>query len=137
MPELFVNGEGMRGGAVWHNISDHKFLGEVRTGPDYRFFSVRDEFPGIVTGGCGAINGELYEVPLEVLHDTFLPDEPPELELGCIRLDDGRAVLSMMLRSEEVASGKHRDITTFGGWRAYRRHQADQQPTQRAERPRA
>jgi hypothetical protein len=37
---LFVNGEGMRGGAVHHTIGEHPFIGYARTAPKYRFFSV-------------------------------------------------------------------------------------------------
>jgi hypothetical protein len=117
---LMTNGEGMRGGSVHHTIADHPFLGEVETAPHYRFFSVRDEFPGIVlvTEGGAAIRGELYDVPLEVLRDSFLPSEPPELELSVVGLSDGRASLCVALRPEE--QGRHRDITEYGGWRAYR-----------------
>lgn len=118
---LMTNGEGMRGGRVHHTIEAHPFLGEVRTAPKYRFFSVRDEFPGIlpVTDGSGSsIRGELYDVPLEVVRDRFLPHEPSELELGVVELEDGTAALSMMLRREE--SGRHADISAHGGWRAYR-----------------
>lgn len=126
MPELFVNGEGMRGGNVYHNIEGRPFLGAVRTAPKYRFFSVRDEFPGVFPAEDGAsIVGELYDVPLEVLEEKFLPDEPAELEFGVIRLDDGRAVMSMLMRAEEVASGKHRDITEYGGWHEYRARAVD------------
>ncbi len=129
MTELFLNGEGMRGGAVHPNVSDHPFLGEVRTAPRYRFCSVRDEFPGLVDVGVGAgasIVGELYDVPLRVLMDRFLPDEPPELELGVVELEDGRAVLAVQLRPEE--RDRHRDISDFGGWRAYRTAQAAVSP---------
>lgn len=117
---LMTNGEGMRGGSVHHTIADHPFLGEVRTAPRYRFFSVRDEFPGLVkvTEGGGVVHGELYDIPLEVLRDSFLPHEPAELELGAVELDDGGAALCMMLRSAE--DGRHREITEYGGWRAYR-----------------
>lgn len=120
---LMTNGEGMRGGAVHHTIADHPFLGEVETAPKYRFFSVRDEFPALVPvdEGGGAVRGELYDVPLEVLRDSFLPSEPPELELGAVELDDGRAALCVILRPEE--RGRHREITEYGGWRAYRASQ--------------
>lgn len=123
MPHLFVNGEGMRGGAVHHNIADHRFVGPASTAPHYRFWSVRDEFPGVAPAGPGAgasIVGELYDVPLATLRERFLPGEPPELELGVIELSDGSSVLSMVLRAEEVASGGHREITAHGGWHAYR-----------------
>ena len=117
---LMTNGEGMRGGAVHHTIADHPFLGEVETAPHYRFYSVRDEFPGLVlvSEGGASIRGELYDVPLEVLRDSFLPSEPPELELSVVGLADGRAALCVALRPEE--QGRHREITEYGGWRAYR-----------------
>jgi gamma-glutamylcyclotransferase (GGCT)/AIG2-like uncharacterized protein YtfP len=117
---LMTNGEGMRGGCVHHTIAAHPFLGEVATAPRYRFFSVRDEFPGLMPAaeGGGVVRGELYDVPLEVLRDSFLPHEPAELELGAVELEDGRAALCMMLRPEE--HDRHLEITQYGGWRAYR-----------------
>ena len=121
MTELFLNGEGMRGGAVHHNVAGYPYLGQFSTAARYRFFSVRDEFPGLVEVGpeSGAhIGGELYDVPLYVLMNAFLPDEPPELELGVIELSDGRAVLAMQLRPEERHA--HLDITRWGGWHSYR-----------------
>ena len=80
---LFVNGGGMRGGNVHHSIAGLPFLGEARTAPRYRFFSVRDEFPGLwpVAEGGVSVPGELYDVPLDVIRDRFIPAEPPELEL--------------------------------------------------------
>lgn len=123
MAHLFVNGEGMRDGAVHHNIADHPFVGVVRTADRYRFWSVRDEFPGVSPAGPGegaSIAGELYDVPLATLRERFLPDEPAELELGVIELSDGSSVLSMVMRPEEVASGGHTEITRYGGWHAYR-----------------
>ena len=121
MTALFCNGEGMRGGAVHQNLSGEAFLGEATTAPRYRFYSVGDEFPGVLdvgTGTGGAVRGELYDVELRTLLDRFLPGEPSELELGVVELDDGRAVLGMVLRPEE--RDRHRDITEHGGWRAYR-----------------
>jgi hypothetical protein len=119
MVYLMTNGEGMRGGRVHHNIEAYPFVGEVTTAPKYRFSSIRDEFPGISPAGAEegrSVRGELYDVPLEVVRDAFLPDEPPELELD--HVEDGRATLCMVLRPEE--RGKHHDITEHGGWRAYR-----------------
>jgi Allophanate hydrolase C-terminal domain len=120
MVHLFVNGEGMRGGRVHPTIAEFPYLGEIRTAPRYRFFSVRDEFPALqpVADGGARIAGEVYDVPLAVVAEKFLPAEPPELELGVIELDDGTYALAVVLRATEV--GPHRDITEFGGWRAYR-----------------
>lgn len=121
---LMTNGEGMRGGRLHHNIEGHPFVGEAQTADVYRFFSVRDEFPGLRPAGDelgGSVRGELYDVPLEVLRDRFLPDEPPELELGVIELADGRASLCMVLRGPERDGDPDLvDITEFGSWRAYR-----------------
>ena len=53
---LFVNGEGMRGGAVHHTIDADPFLGHVRAAPKYRLFSVGDRIPrcGWSTRGASA-----------------------------------------------------------------------------------
>ena len=119
---LFVNGDGMRGGRVHHNIAEFPYLGEAHTAPRYRFFSVRDEFPGLqpVDTGGARITGELYDVPLSVVAEKFMPDEPPELELGVIQLDDGSYAVAVQLRPGEADSGRHKDITSYGGWRNYR-----------------
>lgn len=124
MPALFCSGDAMRGGRLHHNVSAHPFLGAVRTAPRYRAFSVRDAFPAILlseTGG-GTVEGELYDVSLDSIRTDFLPDEPPELELTVIELDDGRSVLAVGLRPGvlENQAGDLTDITSFGGWRSYR-----------------
>jgi hypothetical protein len=51
---------------------------------------------------------------------ALLATEPPELELGIIELEDGELSFAMLLRETEHASGLHKDITSYGGWRAYR-----------------
>jgi hypothetical protein len=120
---LFVNGGGMRGGEVHYSIEGLPFLGEARTAPRYRFFSVRDEFPGLwlVDEGGVSVAGELYDVPLDVIRDRFIPAEPPELELGVVELDDGSSALVVLVRASVYASGEGlKDISEYGGWRAYR-----------------
>ena len=102
---LFVNGGGMRGGNVHYSIEGLPFLGEARTAPRYRFFSIRDEFPGLwpVAEGGVSVPGELYDVPLDVIRDRFIPAEPPELELSVIELDDGSSA-----RRRRAARGRAR-----------------------------
>lgn len=124
MAELFCNGGAMRGGNLHHNVSAHRFLGAVRTAPIYRFFSVRDEFPALLLTEVGAasVEGELYDVPLERIRTDFLPEEPPELELTVVALDDGRSVLAVGLRPGLLESNadEFTEITEHGGWRQYR-----------------
>ena len=118
---LFVNGEGMRGGAVHHSIEGHPFLGTARTAPRYRFFSGRDEFPTLWPSDDGLrVEGELYEVPLAVIRDRFVPAEPPELELGVDELDGGGSALVVLLRRDAYGGEGLVDISEHGGWRAYR-----------------
>ena len=119
---LFVNGDGMRGGRVHHTIEAHPFLGAARTAPRYRFFSVRDEFPALWPAADGvSVEGELYDVPLDVIRDAFIPAEPPELELSVVELEGGSSALVVMLRAEVHAAGDGlKDISAHGGWRAYK-----------------
>ena len=120
---LFVNGGGMRGGNVHYSIEGLPFLGDARTAPRYRFFSIRDEFPGLwpVAEGGVSVPGELYDVPLDVIRDRFIPAEPPELELGVVELADGAAALVVLLRQDAHNAGRGlTDISAHGGWRAYR-----------------
>jgi gamma-glutamylcyclotransferase (GGCT)/AIG2-like uncharacterized protein YtfP len=121
MALMFLNGDGMRGGRAHANIEGAPLVGEPRTAPRYRFYSVRDEFPGLypVAEGGEAVLGELYDVPMGPLR-ALLATEPPELELSIVELADGQLSFGMVLREAEHADGGHRDITRYGGWRAYR-----------------
>ncbi len=123
MPPMFLNGGGMRGGAVHHHVEGVPLIREARTAPHYRFFSIRDEFPALLRSaeGGAAIAGELYDMPIETLHRSLLPAEPPELELGTIELEDGTVSFAMLLRDEVLQRGTGLiEITGHGGWRAYR-----------------
>jgi gamma-glutamylcyclotransferase (GGCT)/AIG2-like uncharacterized protein YtfP len=125
---MFLTGDGMSGGPLHHHISGALLLGERRTAPGYRLYSVRDEFPalGQVSEGGQPILGELYDVPMGQLFD-LLANEPPELELSMVELDispagarpAGELSFAMVLRRGEP--GRYPDITRHGGWRAYRR----------------
>ncbi len=119
---LFVNGEGMRGGSVHPSIAGHAFLGTADTAPRYRFFSVGDRFPALwpVAEGGVPVSGELYDVPLTVVRDAFIPAEPPELELSVIELADGSAALAVVLRGDALGSPELEDISAAGGWREHR-----------------
>lgn len=118
---IFLNGTAMAGGAGHWALQGATLLGPARTAPRYRFYSVRDDFPGLVpvdTQGA-SIEGELYDLPDEVWRDSLGPSEPPELFLGEIELDDGRAVNAMILDLTAGQEGDAVDITDHGGWRAY------------------
>src|SRR5258708_36691423 len=98
---MFVNGQAMRGGSLSDALADARFLGAALTAPRYRFFSVRDEFPGLhpVTESGAAVPGEGYEMPYAMLRDSLLPREPAEREVGVIALAEGGGALSLRVRA--------------------------------------
>lgn len=125
---MFLTGNGMSDGPLHHHISGAPFIGELRTAPRYRLYSIRDEYPALclVSKGGQPILGELYDVPMGQLFD-LLAQEPPELELSMIEMDarvagvepPPKLSFGMVLRRGEQAG--YADITNHGGWRAYRR----------------
>jgi len=124
MALLFLNGGGMRGGPLHHQLRGAPLVGVVRTAPKYRYYSVGDRFPALaptdgVTDVGTSVTGELYDVPLEVLRESLLPAEPPELELGVVELADGASALATVLRRDLPGGTELTDIGQVGDWRAY------------------
>ncbi|MQA26343.1 MAG: gamma-glutamylcyclotransferase [Micromonosporaceae bacterium] len=120
MPLMFLNGGGMRGGPLHHQLRGAPLVSVARTAPKYRYYSVGDRFPALdpTDDGGASVVGELYDVPLEVLRDSLLPAEPPELELGVIELADGASALATVLRRDQPRADLI-DITEIADWRAY------------------
>ncbi|HTT92835.1 MAG TPA: gamma-glutamylcyclotransferase [Acidimicrobiales bacterium] len=128
---VFLNGTAMSGQENHYVVEGSQYLGAARTAPLYRFYSVRDEFPGLVRVGASGVNilGELYWMPLTCWRDALLPTEPEELEPGTVQLEGfpegipigNRVVKAMTLNLDRLKPGhKLVDISSFGGWRAYR-----------------
>ncbi len=117
--ELFVNGTLMRGLALHANLDGAEFLGEARTAPIYRLYSIDDRHPGMFEVAKGGVEvvGELYLVP-DAVWQRVEAGEPPGLYCGPVRLADGRTVQGI-LYPQDLAEGRHRDISAFGDWRAY------------------
>ncbi len=116
---MFLNGTAMSGQKDHGAHAGSTFLGPARTTARYRFFAVRDEFPGLleVPAGGRCIDGELYDIPDDILRDRLLPSEPAELELGQIEL-----IHAMLLVPSRLQPGDRVvDIAELGGFRAYQR----------------
>jgi hypothetical protein len=122
MTLIFLNGGGMRGGPLHHQLNGAPLVRIARSAPKYRYFSVGDRFPAMREVGAGghAVTGEVYDVPLATLRERLLPDEPPELELGTIELEDGTTCLATVLRTEFAGCAELTDISEIGDWRVYR-----------------
>ena len=66
--------------------------------------------------GGAAIALEVWSLPTHAL-GNFVSGIPAPLGIGTIDLDDGTSVQGFLCETYAVAQA--RDITVFGGWRAY------------------
>lgn len=123
---LAVVGAHLRGMPLNHQLTSRgaAFVESTHTAPEYCLFALAGSVPpkpGLVrlaTGepGGAAIAVELWDVPLG-LFGSFVAEIPPPLGIGSLLLADGRTVKGFICEPCAVADAK--DITEFGGWRAY------------------
>ena len=119
-----VLGAHLRGQPLNHQLTSRRarLIKTCRTAPHYRFYALRDTTPpkpGLVLeqGFAGpGIEVELWAVP-EDAFGGFVAEVPPPLAIGSAQLDDGSWVKCFVCEPFAVAGS--RDITAFGGWRAY------------------
>ena len=118
---MAVNGTLMRGLQLNPNLLrvGATFLREDRTEPAYRIFSINDRHPGMyrVAHGGVSVAVEVWNVPAEGL-GAILLQEPPGLSIGKVKLANGEEVLGVL--AEPILCEGQKEITSFGGWRAYR-----------------
>lgn len=117
---LAVNGTLMRGLELNPNMlaAGATFVREDRTDACYRIWSINDRHPAMQRVGSGGVHValELWAVPLGGLA-SILQNEPPGLAIGKVVLQDGSIVLGVL--GEPFLCEGQREITSFGGWRAY------------------
>ncbi|HVO87587.1 MAG TPA: gamma-glutamylcyclotransferase [Casimicrobiaceae bacterium] len=117
---LAVNGTLMRGLELNRNLLDAgaRFVREDRTAPCYRIWSIGDRHPAMMRapGEGTRVALEIWSVPIDGLARILL-GEPPGLCIGKVLLDDGTVVLGVL--GEPFLCQGQREITTYGGWRAY------------------
>ena len=103
----------------------------VASAPGYRLYALPDTVPakpGLVGGGpldTPGIELEVWELSIEAF-GRLVAGVPPPLVIGTIVLADGRAVKGFLCEADAVANA--REITSFGGWRAYRASVARAEP---------
>lgn len=117
---LAVNGTLMRGLPLHGNLlaAGARFVKEALTESSYRLWSIEDRHPAMlrVSSGGRAIAVEVWSVPAAGLV-AILRQEPSGLCIGKVRLADGEEILGV-LGGPALCEGM-REITEFGGWRAY------------------
>jgi allophanate hydrolase len=98
-----------------------RLLEEAATAPDYTLYalSTTPPKPGMLRVEAG--KGSSIELELWALSAAafgkFVAAIPPPLSIGTIRLTDGRDVKGFIV--EPAAINGARDISRFGGWRAF------------------
>jgi allophanate hydrolase len=110
---LPLNGQLLERGAVLREAT--------RSAPHYRLYALpgtQPPKPGLqrVAEGGSAIELEVWDMPQSQV-GSFLALIPPPLGLGSLQLADGRHVHGFLCEAHALAGA--RDISAFGGWRAY------------------
>jgi allophanate hydrolase len=98
-----------------------RLLETAVTAPDYELYALATAppKPGMlrVDPGKGtAIELEIWSMSAAAF-GQFVAAVPPPLSIGTIRLSDGRSVKGFIVEAAGVEGA--RDISSFGGWRAY------------------
>jgi allophanate hydrolase len=93
-----------------------------KTAPHYRLYALpgtRPPKPGMLRVKNGA--GAAIEIEVWAMSETafgrFVAAVPPPLSIGTLELDGGRPVKGFLVEAEAVEGA--RDISGFGGWRAF------------------
>ncbi len=111
---LPLNGQLVERGAV--------LVASTATAPHYRLFALPGTTPpkpGLqrVASDGAAIAVEVWAMPMAAV-GSFLSLIPPPLGLGSVELADGRHVHGFICEGHALQDAL--DVTSFGGWRAYR-----------------
>lgn len=97
------------------------FVAEVWTAPAYRLVALPTDppKPGLLrlAAGGASIEAERWRLTTEAF-GAFVSAIPAPLTIGTLELDDGARCQGFLCESYAVESAP--DITSFGGWRAYR-----------------
>jgi allophanate hydrolase len=105
-----------------------RYVRTCRTAPRYRFLALMHlapPRPGLLRDDAraGAVEVEIYDMPFDGFGRLVASVLPP-LAIGTVELADGEAVKGFLC--ESFAAAVARDITEFGGWRAFRQQTAIQ-----------
>ena len=99
-----------------------RLIERAATAPHYRLYALsgaRPPKPGLlrVKNGAGAaVEVEVWALS-EAAFGRFVAAVPPPLSIGTLELGDGRTVKGFLVEVEAIAGA--RDISSFGGWRAF------------------
>ncbi|MGH6803583.1 MAG: allophanate hydrolase-related protein [Methyloceanibacter sp.] len=119
---LAVVGAHLTGMPLHRELTDQQavFVERTTTSTAYRLYALADTVPpkpGLARADDGApIEVEVWDLPTSAF-GAFVAGIPAPLGIGTLELADGREVKGFICEPWALARAK--DITTFGGWRAY------------------
>jgi allophanate hydrolase len=99
-----------------------RFLEVATTASEYRLYALADTKPRkpgllrVAQGEGAAIEIEIWALPVAAF-GQFVAAVPPPMSIGTLCLADGRMVKGFLVESDAIAGA--RDISSFGGWRAF------------------
>jgi len=99
-----------------------RFVEETRTATDYRLYALANTTPPkpgmlrVAQGQGAAIALEVWALSADGF-GRFVAGVPSPLSIGTLRLADGRQIHGFLV--EPIAVEGARDISDFGGWRAF------------------
>lgn len=121
--QIAVVGAHLTGMPLNHQLTSRggRLLAATTTAPSYRLFALPGTVPpkpGLAHVGADgqAIAVELWSLPLTQF-GSFVAEVPPPLAIGSLELADGRLVKGFVCEPRGLNGA--RDITHFGGWRAF------------------
>ncbi len=122
---LAVVGAHLRDQPLNHQLTSRKaeFIRQTRTAPCYQLFALANTQPpkpGLKRVPEKLVQGIEVEVWSldEAAFGSFVAEIPPPLGIGTLELEDGTSVKGFLC--EPIGLDGARDITEFGGWRAFR-----------------
>jgi allophanate hydrolase len=98
-----------------------RLLKPATTAPDYKLYAL-DTTPAkpgmlrVAAGKGSSIELEVWALPAAAF-GNFVAAIPPPLSIGTVRLADGSGVKGFIAEPADIDGA--RDITSFGGWRAF------------------
>ena len=121
---LAVVGAHLSGMPLNRELVDYgaRFIEATTTAYDYRLYALANALPAkpgllrVARGEGAGIEIELWALPAEGF-GRFVAAIPSPLSIGTLVLADGRTVKGFLVEAESVQGA--RDITAFGGWRAF------------------
>ncbi|MGV2830999.1 allophanate hydrolase-related protein [Myxosarcina sp. GI1(2024)] len=125
--QVFICGSALRGQPDHHNLQSAEFIKTAKTLPQYRLHAAENGWhPAIYpveTGGV-SIPGEIYKMT-EEQYEYLLANEPPHMYPDTVNLEGGERAIAMLYPRELVEKYNWPDISSLGGWAAYKQLTAD------------